>query len=184
MTLSLGAPCDGAALTLHLRGCPRLRDMTQPLPLMRPLLMGWQKSKMPESAAVLASTDDCVFLWNVYLFSFMLVFDFSMHLLTSPNALEALPGASTMSLYLLDTPWCPGKRPWQRGPSEVVGPLSLLIEELGMWDRGESRAGAEMASSSCAASQGQRGGVKLHQGPRVTQTNSREPGGEQGASGQ
>ena len=83
--------------------------VSQPLPLMRPLLMGWQKSKMPESAAVLASTDDCVFLWNVYLFSFMLVFDFSMHLLTSPNALEALPGASTMSLYLLDTPWCPGK---------------------------------------------------------------------------
>lgn len=96
-----------------------------------------------------------VFLRNVYLFSFMLVFHFSMHLLTSLNASEALPGASAMSFYLLDTRWCPGKRPWQRGPSEAVGPLSLLIEEFGMWDRGESHAGAEMASSSCAASQGQ-----------------------------
>ena len=133
MTLSLGAPCDGAALTLHLRGCPRLRDMTQPLPLMRPLLMGWQKSKMPESAAVLASTDDCVFLWNVYLFSFMLVFDFSMHLLTSPNALEALPGASTMSLYLLDTPWCPGKRPCSQcnhAKCQLVGAFAVYSDFL------------------------------------------------------
>lgn len=138
---------------------------------------------MPESAAVLSSTDDCVFLWNVYLFSFMLVFDFSMHLLTSPNTSEALPEASAMSLYLLDTPWCPGKRPWRRGPSEAVGPLSLLIWELGVCDRGESRAGAEMASSSCAASQGQEENAKLHQGPHVTKTNSRELGGEQEASG-
>ena len=52
-----------------------------------------------------------------------------------------------------------------------------------MWDRGESHAGAEMASSSYAASQGQKGSAKLHQGPRVTQTNSQELGGEQEASG-
>ena len=145
--------------------------------------MGWQKSKMPESVAVLSSTDDCVFLWIVYLFSFMLVFDFSIHLLTSPNTSEALPEASVMSLYLLDTPWCPGKRPWQKGPSEAVGPLSLLIKELGVWNRGESRAGAEMTSNSCAASQGQGGNAKLHQGPHVMKTNSQELGGEQEASG-
>lgn len=89
----------------------------------------------------------------------MLVFGFSVHLLTSPDtwklSQKQVPGPATSCTL-------PGalEKGLIRGqglvPSETVSPLPLPIKVSGMWERGEGHAGAEMAYSYCAASQGRK----------------------------
>lgn len=116
--------------------------------------MGWQKSKMPESAAALASTDDCVSPECLFVFIYACV-SLSMHLLTSLNTSEALPGASAMSLYPSWT--LPGalEKALAGVRLKLLAPFPSLLRSLACGTEGESHAGQKWPLALIAASQGQ-----------------------------
>lgn len=95
---------------------------------------------MPQSVAGLSCAYDCLFLRHS-LFPFILVFGFSVHLLTSPVTLEILPEANVLSLYLPVPSPVPKTKALAGSqalvvsqglaPSEATSSVSLLIKVLG-----------------------------------------------------
>lgn len=120
---------------------------------------------MPQSVAGLSCAYDCLFLRNIYLFSLMPVFSFSVHLLTSPVTLETLPEASVMSLYLPVPSVVPEAKVLAGSPalvigqglapSEAISSVSLLIKVLGCGGEETSMLGQQEPQSYRAGSQGQ-----------------------------
>ena len=148
---------------------------------------------MPESAAAPSCADDCLFLWSIYLFPLILVFGFSVHLLTSPVPLETLPETSTVSLH----PPVPSLVPRTKAlagagdlvigqglaPSEAISPVSLLIRVLGVWERGDGHAGAEMSIWLLCRKPGAGRGPIMCQSPCLREAKFWEPSRGQEASG-